>query len=346
MAERSARAGPGRAVWFTAPGAVAVRPAPVPEPGPGEALVATVVSAISAGTELLVYRGQAPADLPVDASLPAYAGAGGFRFPLRYGYAAVGRVAALGAGVEPAWLGRLGFAFEPHASHFAAPVSALQPVPPDVAPEAAAFLPNVETAVNLVLDGAPLIGERVAVLGQGVVGLLTTGLLARFPLAALAALDPIPARRVWSRQLGATAALDPREPDVLDRLLDALGGRPDLVFELSGAPEALNLAVRAAGFDARIVVGSWYGTRPAALELGGRFHRERLRLISSQVSTLAPALAGRWDKPRRLATAWHHLRALDPARLISHRYPVTAAADAYRQLDQRPGETLQVLLTY
>ncbi len=198
----------GYAVTFTAPRAVEVRREPRPSPGPGEALVETLLSAISPGSEMLVYRGLAP-EGAVDATIAALGGS--FGFPIRYGYAAVGRVAAVAPDVESAWLGRLVFAFNPHQSHFTAPVDALHPLPDGLAPEAAVFLPNMETAVSFVMDGRPVIGERVAVVGQGIVGLLTTALLAEMLPAALVALDAYPLRRDWSRRLGATAALTPAE---------------------------------------------------------------------------------------------------------------------------------------
>jgi 2-desacetyl-2-hydroxyethyl bacteriochlorophyllide A dehydrogenase len=335
-----------RAVVFEEPGVAAVREEPVPQPGAGEALVRTVVSAISPGTEMLFYRGEVPPGTPVDASIGALAGA--VEYPLRYGYAAVGRVAALGAGVPPEWAGRLVFAFQPHASHFAAPVEDLIPVPEGVEPEAAAFLPNAETAVTLALDGAPLYGERVAVFGQGVVGLLVTSLLARFPLACLVTVDRHARRRAASLVSGADASFGPEELTEVRALLD--GGRPpagaDLAFELSGAPRALNDAIAVTGDYGRVVIGSWYGTKHVELDLGGRFHRSRMRLISSQVSTIAPELRGRWTRARRFEAAWRAVRAAGPVRYITHRFPVEQAPAAYALLDERPAEAIQVMLTY
>jgi 2-desacetyl-2-hydroxyethyl bacteriochlorophyllide A dehydrogenase len=338
-----------QSLFFTAPRRVEVRDEPLPPPAAGEVLVQTVASAISPGTEVLVYRGQAPSDLVVDETISALAGT--FSFPLKYGYAAVGRVADLGPGVDPAWRGRLVFAFHPHETHFTAPAANLLPVPGDVAPDDALFLPNMETAVNFLHDGAPLTGEQVAVFGQGVVGLLTTALLARLPLASLTTLDRYPLRRETSLALGAHASLDPSAPDVLAQLQSLLqADRPyagaDLTYELSGAPAALDMALAATGFSGRIVVGSWYGQKRADLNLGGRFHRSRIRLISSQVSTLAPELTGRWTKARRLQVAWQMLREVKAARFITHRFPLAEAARAYELIDQRPDQCIQVVLTY
>jgi 2-desacetyl-2-hydroxyethyl bacteriochlorophyllide A dehydrogenase len=342
---------PGRrlAVCFSAPRQAETVAEALPPPGPDEVTVAALLSAISAGSELLVYRGQAPSDLPVDDTIEALGG--GFGFPIRYGYSLVGQVAALGSQVDPAWLGRQVFAFHPHASHFNARPEHLIPLPPGIPPEEAVFLPNMETAVSLLMDGRPLIGEQVAVFGQGIVGLLTTSLLARFPLASLLTLDAYPARREASLASGATASLDPAAPDALAQMRQALGaeGRyagADLVYELSGSPAALDQAIAAAGFAGRVVIGSWYGAKPASLSLGGRFHRARLSLVSSQVSSLAPELSGRWDKPRRLETAWQSLRRARPSRFVTQRFPVQQAGQAYRLLDTHPETAIQVLLTY
>ncbi len=338
-----------RALYFLGPRHVALREEELPAPGPGQVLVRTLLSAISPGTELLIYRGQAPRGLAADATLASLPGT--LDFPLKYGYALVGRVAALGPEVDPAWQGRTVFAFQPHEDLFLAAPGDLHPLPPDLAPEEAVFLPNLETALTLVLDGRPCIGEQVAVFGQGIVGLLLTALLTRFPLAALVTVDRFPRRRLAGETLGAHATLDPESPDVQERLLALLqGDRPyrgaDLAFEVSGQPQALDLALRALGFHGRVVVGSWYGEKPAQLHLGGEFHRQRQQIISSQVSTIAPELRGRWQKPRLLGLAWRFLKQIRPSRFITHRLPFREAAAAYRLLDQRPEETIQVVLTY
>jgi 2-desacetyl-2-hydroxyethyl bacteriochlorophyllide A dehydrogenase len=332
------------ALYFTAPYRVAVQEESIAPPAVGQVMVQTLVSAISPGTELLFYRGQAPADLPVDETITALAGAVGF--PLKYGYAAVGRVVAVGAQVAPEWQDRLVFSFHPHESHFLASLDELMPVPAHVSPEEAAFVPNMETAVNFLMDGQPLIGEQVVIFGQGVVGLLTVALLARLPLASLITLDSYALRRETSLALGAHASLDAAEPQALTRLHALLQQGADLTYELSGNPAALEQAIAATGFSGRVVIGSWYGQKRANIDLGGRFHRSRMRLISSQVSTLAPQWTGRWSKARRLQVAWWMLEQVKPAHLITHRFPLAQAARAYALLDQHPEEALQVILTY
>ncbi|MCJ7819078.1 MAG: zinc-binding alcohol dehydrogenase, partial [Syntrophales bacterium] len=249
-----------QALYFTGPRQVALQSETLPSPAVGQVLVQTIMSAISPGTELLVYRGLAPMGLARDASITALAG--DFSFPLTYGYAAVGQVLELGPGVAPAWKDRLVFAFQPHASHFLATPDELLGVPAGLNPEAAVFFPNLETAVTLLLDGRPLMGEQVAIFGQGIVGLLLTALISRWPLSSLVTLDLYPGRRLLSEDLGAHVSLDPSAPDAMERLAAALqanGPCPgaDLCYEISGNPAALDQAIAATGFSGRVVIGSW-----------------------------------------------------------------------------------------
>jgi 2-desacetyl-2-hydroxyethyl bacteriochlorophyllide A dehydrogenase len=333
-----------QSLYFTAPGQVELRQEPLPPPGSGQALVQTLCTAISPGTEMLIFRGQFPASLALDENLSALSG--GFRYPLRYGYAAAGQVIETGKDVDPAWQDRLVFAFQPHASHFIAPVAELLPIPEGVNPEQAVFLPNLETALNFVMDGAPLIGEQVLVFGQGIVGLLTSALLAQFPLQSLVCLDPLPLRRQAALALGITAVLNPGESNWLDKLKEFQPSAADLVYELSGAPPALDQAIAATGFGGRVVIGSWYGEKRVQLNLGGDFHRSRIRLISSQVSNLAPELTGRWNKARRFELAWKLLARFHPERWITHRFPLSQAQQAFTLIDQHPQDTIQVIFQF
>ena len=274
-----------------------------------------------------------------------------FAYPLKYGYAAVGRVEHIGSGVASEWLGRHVFAFHPHESAFVSPITDLVPLPLDMAADDALFLANMETAVNLIMDGQPCIGEQVAVLGQGIVGLLVTSLLSQTPLASLVTVDRYALRRQKSIELGAAISVDPGSDDAAAQIRSLLQNDrtysgADLVYETSGAPAALDLAIAVAGCNARVVAASWYGTKEASLHLGGRFHRDRIRIISSQVSTIAPEWSGRWSKSRRLGVAWSALQRLRPASLVTHRFPIAQAAEAYALLDKRPQEALQVLLDY
>ncbi|HSD83096.1 MAG TPA: zinc-binding dehydrogenase [Anaerolineae bacterium] len=332
-----------RSVWFEAPYQVSVHDEPLAELHPDQVLVQTIVSAISAGTELLFYRGQVPADMPLDATLTSLSGE--MHYPVCYGYACVGRVIEVGAQLDRAWLGCLVFSFQPHTTHFTALTSEVFPLPAELSAQQAVFLPNMETAVNFLLDGAPLLGERVVVLGQGVVGLLTTALLAKMPVAQLMVFDRFTLRREKAQRLGAQAVLDPLN-DVA-RAQELLGeGGADLTYELSGNPEALNLALELTGFAGRIIIGSWYGRKSAALDLGGRFHRSRIRLIGSQVSTVTPDLQARWSKARRLDVAWSMLRRVPVCDLLTHTFSLSEAAQAYALLDQHPEQALQVIFNY
>jgi 2-desacetyl-2-hydroxyethyl bacteriochlorophyllide A dehydrogenase len=331
---------------FTEPGRVAVKVGPAPHPAADEVLVQTHCSAISPGTEMLVYRGQWPPGVAKDATIDSLAG--DFAYPMVYGYCAVGRVMETGSAVSSEWRNRRVFAFQPHQDLFCTKPAMLHPIPDDLDDETALFLPAMETAVNLLLDGGPLIGEKVVVVGQGIIGLLTTALLSRFPLAALATLDAYPLRREASLGLGAGECFDPQDPDLLTRWGRGLGqgGEADLVYELSGNPVGLNTALALARYSGRIVVGSWYGAKRADLDLGAFFHRGRVALISSQVSSIAPQFTGRWHTSRRIDLAWEMLRRVRPAACITQRFALADAASAYTLIDRSPGETIQVIFDY
>lgn len=338
----------GRALFFTAPYELEVRQFDVPDPAAGEVRVDATLSAISAGTELLVYRDEVPRTLPTDQRIESLSGS--FSFPLRYGYAVVGRVTAVGAEVDPELVGNRVFAFHPHASQFVTSVDDIVPVPEGCSDESAALLANLEAATNFLLDGRPRFEERVLVLGQGVVGLLTTRLLAQYPLESLITADLYEARRAVSTAYGADQCLNPDENDVAtlvgDVDGDGIAAGVDLTYELSGDPAALSTAIGATGYDGRVVVGSWYGSKPVELDLGGHFHRSRIRLLSSQVSTIDPAQRGRWSRERRLQAARRWLDTVDVDALVTHRLPVEQADAAFDLLDSRPNEAIQVLLTY
>jgi len=332
-----------KSLFFVAPYQVALRSEDLSAPAAGEARILSLCSAISTGTELLLYKGEAPAALAVDDTLPALGGT--LAYPLKYGYSMVGRVEEIGSGVDESWLGKLVFAFNPHEDAFIARVEDLLQLPDGCNQQDAAFLPAMETAVNLILDGEPRLGERVVVLGQGLIGLLTTSLLAHHPLETLLTFDTYPARRTLATQFGAQAAFDPRSSKAeAEALLGA--SRADLVYELTGNPATLDLALDLVGDHGRVVVGSWYGERRASLDLGRHFHRGRIKLISSQVSSIEPALRGRWDRARRFAVAWRWLTELQPHRLISKTLPFAQAAEAHRLLAEQPDKYLTILFSY
>ncbi|MFN8383581.1 MAG: zinc-binding alcohol dehydrogenase [Anaerolineales bacterium] len=324
-----------KTIYFTAPKQIEIRETSLPPLKEDEVLVETICSAISAGTEMLVYRGQFPhlADSHdvVSSDLD---------YPLAYGYACVGVVRETGKAVNREWLDRKVFAFQPHTSAFCAQPSALIPIPDSISPENACFLPNMETAVNLVQDGAPILGERVLVLGQGVVGLLTASLLNEFPLESLVTVDRFEFRQNALQAVGRKSKVESRS------IQDLRPSTFDLVFELSGSPSALNDAISLACFSGRVVIGSWYGQKRAEIDLGGTFHRSRIKLISSQVSSISPELTGRWDKSRRFEVTWDALKRIQPEKWITHRFSIEDASKAYQLLDENPQETIQVVFEY
>jgi 2-desacetyl-2-hydroxyethyl bacteriochlorophyllide A dehydrogenase len=327
-------------VWFPRAREVEIRDESVGRPGPGEVRIHAVASGLSHGTEMLVFRGEVPTDLALD--LPTLAGS--YAFPIKFGYASVGRVIETGVGVTELAPGDHVFVHHPHQQEYVVRAAAAVRLPKRLPPELGVFLANCETALNVVLDAHPHLGDEVAVIGQGVVGLLVTQLLERAG-ARVTAVEPIAVRRELALQCGADDAVTPDA--ALARIATRTNGRgADVVIEASGNARALQFAIDAAAFQASVIVCSWYGTKPVSLDLGSRFHRQRLRLVSSQVSQLDPALAPRWDRRRRLDTALALLEELVLGPLISHRIPFERAAEAYELVDQRPEETVQVILTY
>jgi len=324
-----------RTLFFTAPKRVEIRETTLPELQDDEVLVETVCSAISAGTEMLVYRGQFPQLTDAHDAVSS-----ALQYPLAYGYACVGRVKEIGKAVNREWENRLVFAFHPHASAFVLPISSLIPIPDSLSPQNACFLPNMETAVNLVQDGAPILGERVLVLGQGIVGLLTASLLSEFPLENLTVVDQFELRRNALHVEGQKSNVEGLAKQCSRR------STFDLVYELTGSPSALNDAIGNTIYSGRVVIGSWYGQKRAEIDLGGAFHRSRIRLVSSQVSTISPELSGRWDKSRRFEVAWQALERIQPEKWITHRFTLDEAEKAYQLLDEHPQETIQVVFNY
>jgi len=314
----------------------------MPDVGPREVRVVATASAVSHGTEMLVFRGQIPEGLELD--LPTLRGS--FDFPIKYGYASAGRVVEAGADVRRLKPGDPVFVHHPHQSTYVVPEAMPVRLPDGLDPTLGVFLANVETAANVVIDAAPRLGERVAVFGQGVIGLLITQLLRRTGPGQIIVVEPVARRRELARQVGADVALD-ANADVVSAIRELTDGAGvDLVIEASGSVGALDRALETLAFGGTCVVCSWYGTKPVQLRLGGPFHHRRLRIVSSQVSTIDAALQPRWTQQRRLALARDLLADLELGALISHRIPVEQAAEAYALVDQHADQTVQVILTY
>jgi 2-desacetyl-2-hydroxyethyl bacteriochlorophyllide A dehydrogenase len=331
-----------RALWFDAPQAVALRLESVPPPSPGEARIQTIASALSQGTEMLVYRGEVPDDLPLD--LPTLAG--GFGFPIKYGYATVGRVLDAGSDVDRLVAGDHVFVHHPHQDAFVVPADMPVPLPDGLDPLLGLFVANLETAVNIVHDAPLYLGETAVVFGQGVVGLLVSQLLKLAGAGRVIAVDPLAKRRELARALAVEETFEP-DDDLTERVLEATGGRgADVAVEVSGSGAALQSAIDTVAIEGTVVVASWYGKKPVTLSLGRHFHRGRVRIISSQVGQIPSALGRRWDRARRTETVLGLLPRLRLEELVSHRFPFERAPEAYRLVDERPGEVVQAILVY
>jgi 2-desacetyl-2-hydroxyethyl bacteriochlorophyllide A dehydrogenase len=329
-----------RAVWFAAPRIAELRQEKVPPPGPGEVRVRSITSAISHGTEMLVYRGEVPEDTALD--LPTFAG--DFSFPIKHGYATVGRVTESGSGVERLTPDDLVFVHHPHQEVFTVPASMPVRLPEAIDPTSGVFFANLETALNVVHDTPLSLGETALVFGEGVVGLLVTQLLKRAGADMVLAVEPIERRRELALEVGADAAFEPGE-DLHERILEATSGRgADVAVEASASGPALQAAVDAVAAEGTVVVASWYGTKPVTLSLGGHFHRGRVKVRSSQVGRITPELGARWDRARRTGVVLDLLPRLRLKELVSHKVPFEDAPRAYRLVDEEPGETVQVVL--
>lgn len=275
-----------RALWTVAPGVAEIRIRDLPAPGPDQALVVTRASGISRGTERLVFTGRVPeSQWPAMRAPLQY---GDFPHPVSYGYAAAGVVEA----GPPALRGRRVFCLHPHHDAFLAPAAMCIPIPDAVPDRRAVLAANMETAVNVLWDARPLVGERVLVVGAGVVGLLVAVLLARMPGLDLAVCDIDGSRRALVESFGAPFCAP-----------DAAPAERDLVIHASASPEGLKLALARCGFEGRVVEASWFGDKACELPLGEAFHARRLTLVSTQVGAVAPAMRGRRTHGQRLALA-------------------------------------------
>ena len=328
---------PARALWFVAPRRVEIGSIEVVEPEEGEALVETLFSGISSGTELLAFRGQIDPDLPLDDTIGALGGT--FRYPFRYGYSCVGTVTRSRSPIPE---GSLVFAFHPHQDRFVAPAVDLV-VLEGHAREATLF-PLVETALQIVLDAGPVLGTRVAVFGLGAVG-ATTALLLRRSGARVVAIDPSPWRRDLVKALGDRdlATVDPADAH---SAIESGGGPVPLVIEASGNPAALDVGLDLLAHEGVALVASWYGAKQVQLPLGGAFHRRRLTIRSTQVSTIPARLAGSWDMARRHEAVVGLLAELPLSQLASHVYPFDEAGKAYAALDRSEDGIMHVALEY
>lgn len=337
-----------QAVYYIAENKVTLQSVSVAQPVDDQVLIETYYSAISPGTEDMIFKGLFPQNTIQDTTIKSLSG--DFSYPFKYGYALVGEIIAIGKKVEKKWLHSKVFAFHPHQSYALLSLQDCMLIPEQLSMLQALFLPNMEAAINFIMDAAPMMGEKVLVMGQGIVGLLTSALLSRFPLSLLLTCDPLVLRRKCSLQVGAMQTINPNEKLEWQALHQKLFNRDqdgfDLVFELSGNMDALNKALEMTGFSGRILIGSWYSNNEHYLDLGGSFHRSRIRLLSSQVSTINPELSGRWDKARRMQLVWDNLRYINPQRFITHRYPLQQCQQAFEINSEYKHQVIQVILEY
>jgi threonine dehydrogenase-like Zn-dependent dehydrogenase len=289
-----------QALWYTAPGKAEIRAEPVAPPAEGEVRLRAVASALSRGTERLIFSGGVPESEYERMRAPFMDGR--FPFPVKYGYAMVGRVEEGPSDLK----GRLAFALYPHQTVFNLPAQNIVPLPDGLPAERAVLAANMETALNAVWDGAPGPADRIAVVGAGVLGLLVARLCAQMPGTEVTVVDIDAGRAAVAEAFGATFATPDRAP-----------GNCDLVVHTSASGAGLATALRLAGDEATVLELSWYGAKDVSVPLGDVFHSRRLRLISSQVGKVATSHRLRWDYRRRLTAALDLLK--DPVfdRLIA-----------------------------
>jgi 2-desacetyl-2-hydroxyethyl bacteriochlorophyllide A dehydrogenase len=325
-----------RGLLFVEPGVVEVRDVDLEEPEDGEVLVRTAFSGISGGTEMLAYRGELDPDMPRDETLGSLGGT--FRYPFAYGYAAAGTVERSRGDVPE---GEDVLAFHPHQDRFVVGTTDVVPVT-GTELRLATLLPLVETALQITLDAEVRLGEPAVVLGLGPVGILTGALLARSGATVLGC-DP----RRWRREVAKRFGFEAYDPDGISAAVreQSPEGVP-LVVEVSGQPAALSAALGLLGNEGTALVASWYGRKPVELPLGAEFHRRRLSIRSTQVSTIPARLSGTWSVARRRAVALELLRELPVQTLATQEYAFDDAQAAYDAISAGEEGLMHVALAY
>ena len=300
-------------------------------------VVETICSLISSGTELKIFNGafdRAALDVNIEGFSEAE-----MSYPLTYGYSSVGRVVRCGLSVPDSdiLIGKLVFSFSQHSNRLVLDRDNVHIVPDGIAANDAIFMPSVETALSLVHDASIRIGERVAIYGQGLIGLLVTGILStnrqclgQSPgdvnkFGSVTAFDMVADRLAYSSVMGASEGLLPMEASKY--------GPFDVSIEISGNGRALQAAIDNTSNGGRIIVGSWYGNNDIQLKLGIDFHRSHKTIITSQVSEISANLTDLWTKERRFALTWELVKKLRPSRLITQSVKLSEAQVAYERLD-------------
>lgn len=326
-------------IEFTGPNEVAFVPKQRKELKPDEVRIQSLASLISSGTELKVFSGSFD-DADLDVNIKSMEGQR-MGYPLAYGYSLVGRIVECGENVDGGQLnGRLVFAFSAHASEVVLQASAVHVIPEGIDPLDAIFMPSLETALSIVHDAHPRLGEKIVVYGQGLIGLLVTSLLSSLALdlqsPILTTVDTLPERLALSALLGSQQALLPNRVGAC--------GEFDVSIEVSGNYRALQTAIDYTKNGGRVIVASWYGNENVSLKLGIDFHRSHKTIKTSQVSELPAELRASWTKQRRFDLVWDILKDIRPSRLLTRRAAPHEAKDAYEELSR--GEQVSVAFVY
>jgi len=312
-----------RAFWIAAPGRGEIRPEALADPSADELVVRAKYSGISRGTEALVFRGRVPASEYQRMRAPFQSG--DFPAPVKYGYASVGEIERGPRELQ----GRTAFVLYPHQTRYVVPSASVHMLPDGVPAARAVLAANLETAVNGLWDADPRIGDRVVVIGGGTVGCLVAWLASRIPGCQVELVDVNPQRRDVSAALGVRFTSP-----------DGLRDGADVVVHASGSASGLALAFQAAGFEAKIVELSWYGSGEVPVALGGSFHSRRLTLMSSQVGSVAREQRSRWDTRRRMALALDLLAHPELDALITGESRFDDLPAVMESLSSTPGDTL------
>ncbi|QEW02747.1 zinc-dependent alcohol dehydrogenase [Microbacterium lushaniae] len=343
----------GRLVRFTSPRVAEVVDFEEAPLGAGDIRLETLYSGISAGTELTAYRGSNPyLSSEWDAERRLFVpGDSTHAYPLdAWGYEEVGTVTEVGEGVDPGLIGALVWGTWGHRSSAVRPAQwVMERVMPDgLDPVVGIFAKIGAIGLNAVLDADIHVGETVVVFGAGVPGQIVAQ-LARLNGAGVISVDLIPGRRELAERLGASLTLDPAADNVAERVREVTGNRgADVVIEMSGSYHALQEAVRTAAYSSRVVVGGFFQGSATPVRLGEEFHHNRISIVGSQISGVAPALQHRWNELRMSTTALELAREgrLDLTSLITHTLPAEDAPAAFEMLDTSPESALQVVLDY
>jgi NADPH:quinone reductase-like Zn-dependent oxidoreductase len=326
-------------LWVVAPRQAELREEPLPERRSGEVVARALHSLVSAGSEMNVYRGEVASELEV--AFPTRKGV--FPFPIQFSYQVVAEVEA----ADPSstfTAGDLVFCQHPHQDRFVVAEEFVHPLPEGLSARVAAFSNLANVALCGLLDVPVRLGDCCVVSGLGVIGTFV-GHFARRTAGTLILVDPVESRRQAAAGIGADAVVALTDvSEVVEALSQGRGA--DVYIEVSGAPAALQMALDVTGVEGTVTVLSYYGSREATLRLSPQFHLRRQRIVSSMVGLVGSGLQPRWDKRRRMQAAMRLLQSVDVEAMITHEFDFADAPQAYALIDERPHETLGVLLNY